>query len=442
MRRFKRRQFLQTAVAGTAAAITAPRARAAASDPFVVGVIGTGGQGKAHVKNWVSNPAVALAYVCDVDEGRLAEASKLAPHAKAVGDLRRILDDKRVEAVSIATPDHWHTPAALLALDAGKHVYVEKPCSHNVQEGRWLVDAAKRARKAVQHGTQSRSAPFIQAAIKLLHDGVIGTVLAAKAWNVQYRPSIGKARPTKPPAGFDYDSWVGPSPMVPFQANRQHSTWHWWYAFGTGDAGNDGVHEFDIARWGLGVDTHPTRIQAIGGKYFHDDDQEFPDTMAAAFEYPGDGRVGQRRQLLFEMRLWSRYYPFHIDNGNEFFGTKGRMLLTKRGKVEVFDDRGQRIDVDLPAERTLSVRAQQQNFIDAIREGAPLVADALTAHLSSTLPHLANVACRVGRGLQFDPVKERIVGDDEANRLLGRTYRDGHWAAPAEGRDRHKASGT
>lgn len=435
MSHWQRREFLQaTAGAVTAASVMTAAAgtvRAAANDKVVIGMIGTGGQGRNHLASYRSLPNVEVAYVCDVDDGRRAEAQKIVPGAKAVSDLRQVLDDKSVDAVSIATPDHWHTPAALLALEAGKHVYVEKPCSHNVREGRWLVEAAKRSGRLVQHGTQSRSAPLIQTAVRLLREGVIGTVLVARAWDVQFRGPIGKAQPGAVPAGFDYDTWLGPAPSVPFQSNRHHYTWHWWYDFGTGDAGNDGVHEIDIARWGLGVETQPSSVAAVGGKYAHDDDQQFPDTMTAAFEYPGEGQFGQRRQLIFEMRLWSRYYPHNIDNGNEFLGTKGRMLLTKRGRLEVFNERGERMDVKLPEDRTVSVRAHQQNFIDAIREGKPLNADALTGHLSSSLPHLANIACRTGRSFRFDPVREEITGDEEANQFLGRTYRE-HWGRPQQ----------
>jgi predicted dehydrogenase len=279
-----RRTFLMTSALGASAGLLPRPALGSANDKIVVAVIGLGGQGMAHLSAWKSLPNVEVKYVCDVDDAHLAKAAKAGGDAKPVADLRRILDDKSVDAVSIATPDHWHTPAALLALASGKHVYVEKPCSHNVKEGRLLVDAAKRAGKVVQHGTQTRSSPFIQAAIRLLREGVIGDVVVAKAWDVQYRGPIGKAKPGEPPKWFDYEAWVGPAPMVPFQSNRHHYTWHWWRNFGTGDAGNDGVHEMDIARWGLGVETQPSTVAAIGGKYVHDDDQEFPDTMTAVFE--------------------------------------------------------------------------------------------------------------------------------------------------------------
>ena len=432
MQNMMRRGFVATA-ATTALAFTG-RPIFAANDKVVIGIIGLGGQGRAHVNSFLGIPNVEIAYLCDVDEQRLAESAKIATKAKAVSDMRTILDDKSVDAVVIATPDHWHTPASLIALSSGKHVYVEKPCSHNVREGKWLVDAAARTSKKVQHGTQSRSAPFIQAAMKLLQDGVIGEVKIARAWDVQFRPPIGKEMPSDPPSGFDYDTWLGAAPKLPFQKNRHHYTWHWWHNFGTGDAGNDGVHEIDIARWGLGVETHPSQVAAIGGKYVHHDDQQFPDTMTAAFEYPASSAIGPR-QLIFEMRLWSRYNPNGMDNGNEFLGTKGRMLLTKRGKVEVFNEKGEPKNVDLPEIKTAGIRPHQLNFIDAIRNGAELNANALTGHLSSSLPHLANLACRVGRSFRFDPIREVIIGDEEANQLLERTYRD-HWSRPTESKSK------
>jgi predicted dehydrogenase len=433
---FQRRKFLQQSslcIAGSSLA-TSNVAQAGinkVNTKIRIGIIGLGGQGKGHLKSFLDQPDVEVGWLCDVDQEHLKQASEMAPGAKTTSDLRHVLDDASVVAVSIATPDHWHTPAALLALQAGKHVYVEKPCSHNVREGRLLVEAAQRTGKLVQHGTQSRSAPWIREAMKALREGVIGDVVIAKAWNVQYRPPIGHAAPSEAPANFDYDTWLGPAPFVPFQANRHHYTWHWWYDFGTGDAGNDGVHELDIARWGLGVDMQPSRIAAIGGKYIHDDDQQFPDTMTVAFEYPTTATQTIAKQLIFEMRLWSRYNPFGMDNANEYLGTKGRMLLTKRGKVQLFDERGKEIEFKITPDRTLGSGAHQRNFVAAIRGEEPLHADALTAHLSSSLPHLANVACRLGRSFQFQPNSETIPQDAEANRYMTRQYREGHWSTAA-----------
>jgi predicted dehydrogenase len=434
-----RREFLKRSVLATTATFTATSfSRAAgANERLRVGVIGVGGQGKAHVQSWLSHDDVELAYVCDVDEQRLADAARLAPDARPVGELRTILDDASIDAVSIATPDHWHTPAALLALDAGKHVYVEKPCSHNVHEGKLLVAAQQRTGLMVQHGTQTRSSVGTQQAIQLLREGVIGEVMVARAWDVQWRGPIGRESPSEPPAGFDYDAWVGPAEMVPFQKNRHHYTWHWWYDFGTGDAGNDGVHELDIARWGLGVDTQPSRISGLGGKYVHDDDQQFPDTMTVVFEYSPATAAGDTKssnslgtkQLIFEMRLWSTNYPDGVDNGCEFIGTQGRMLLSKRGKCEIFGPKNERRKHDITASLGGSVADHQRNFIEAIRGQAELRSDARTSHLSASLSHLANLAARVGRSFDFDPATEQIQDDKEANDLLSRTYR-GHWATP------------
>ena len=430
-----RRSFL--AAAGTASALTLaagalPTSRAfGANERFRVAVIGTGNQGQSHVKAWGSHTDVDLVYVCDLDAERSAKAAALVSGAKPIDDLRKVLDDQSIDAVSIATPDHWHTPAAILALQAGRHVYVEKPCSHNLREGQLLIAAQQKSGRLVQHGTQTRSGLGAQQAIQMLREGVIGDVLVARAWNVQFRSNIGKEQPSDPPAGFDYDTWVGPAPFVPFQKNRFHYSWHWWFNFGTGDAGNDGVHEIDLARWGLGVDTQPSRVAALGGKYFHDDDQQFPDTITAAFEYPGDGTVGHRRQLIFEMRLWSTNYPEGVDSGVEFIGTKGRMFASKRGKFSVLAGRNEKLDRKLDHELPGSVAAQQRNLLDAIKGQAELFADARTGHLSASIPHLANAAVRLGRSIELDPQTEQTL-DPEAQELLKRTYRDGHWSVPKQ----------
>jgi len=422
-----RRTFVKKAGAISAGAATlgwAGNVRAAeANDKIVFGVIGCGGRGGGFCNG--------AAYVCEPDKKRLAGAAKKAgvKESHAVTDMRRIFDDKSVDAVIIAAPDHWHAPAAIMACDAGKHVYVEKPCSHNLRESRLLLDAARRNKVVVQHGTQHRSNKMIAGAVQMLREGVIGDVLAARAWNVQRRGSIGHAEPGKPPADVDYDAWVGPAEFVPFQRNRFHYNWHWWYNFGTGDIGNDGTHEIDYARWGLGVDTLPSKIVGLGGKYFHDDDQEFPDTATCALEYPGDGKVGSRRQLIFEMRLWSTNYPYNCDSGAEYLGTKGKMFVSKRGKLEILGERNKKIEAK-PKEPP-KLLGHLEDFFDAIRTGRRPNADIEEAHRSVAVVHLANIAVRLGRSLEFDPQKEQVVGDDEANELLSRKYRkEGHWAVP------------
>ncbi len=429
-----RREFIKLSSAGIVAgtALNGARVWAAknANDKLVVGLIGCGGRGNHDAGLFKSMTNVEVAYVSDVDDARRLETAKrLGVDAnRAVSDLRRILDDKSVDAVIVTTPDHWHSPASILACDAGKHVYVEKPISHNIREGRLLVEAAERNKTLVQHGTQSRSTSMMIEAVRLLREGIIGDVLVAKCWNIQRRGGIGRDKDTDPPTGFDYDTWVGPATMIPYRTNRVHNRWTWWYHFGTGDMGNDGVHDIDYTRWGLGVDTHPTKVAAAGGKFQFDDDQEFPDTQQVTFEYPGDGAVGQRRLLIYEQRLWSTNYPHNVDSGAEFYGTKGQMFLSRRGKVEVLADSNKPMEITIPREGQNDA-AHVRNFCDAIRTGTKLNADALTGHLSTSLCHLGNIATRLGRSLTFDPQKEQIVGDEEANALVLRPYRD-HWGTP------------
>jgi predicted dehydrogenase len=265
-----------------------PRA-VAASDKVNLAVIGVRSRGKALATGFAGLPDVNLACLCDVDErGR---------RPQLIGDLRRALDDKTIDAVVIAAPDHWHAPATILACDAGKDVYVEKPCSHNLREGRLMIEAARRNNRVVQHGTQSRSRPSTQRAIAYIQSGRIGQVLMAKAWDVQLRDDIGRKADAPVPAGVDYDTWIGPAPLLPFNENRFHYHWRWHWNYGTGDAGNDGVHQIDMARWALGVDA-PVEASGMGRKLFFRDDQQTPDTMNIAFDCGG-------KSLLFEMRIWT-----------------------------------------------------------------------------------------------------------------------------------------
>ena len=383
-------------------AIGAPR-----SNRLKLGFIGCGGRAKSLMAPFLN--LADAAWVCDVDQHRAAQFAKNANAPQSTADLRRVVEDPQVDAVVIATPDHWHAPAAIMACEAGKHVYVEKPCSHNLREGRLLLDAARRNKVVVQHGTQYRSSQFIADAVEIIQEGAIGDILVCKAWNVQRRRNIGHAQPSDPPKSLDYDSWVGPAEWMPYQENRFHYDWHWWHNFGTGDIGNDGVHDMDIARWGLGVTGLPSLVSAIGGKYYFDDDQQFPDTATCAFEWPGDGKVGHRRQLTFEMRLWSRHYPFNCDSGVEFFGTAGRMLLSKRGKLEVYDHDNQRIDNPTAKRRPERIDNHQLDFLDAIRTGRRPNADVSEGHDSVALVHFANIGVRLGRSLQIDPL-EKLLG--------------------------------
>jgi predicted dehydrogenase len=429
-----RREFLTVSSAAVAAAVVQQRTRAhaaaSANENIVVGLIGCGGRGGGVAGLFKNVANVELGFVCDVDDNRRNSAARSlgVEPSRALNDMRRLLDEKSVDAVIVATPDHWHSPASILACDAGKHVYVEKPISHNIREGRLLVEASDRNRTHVQHGTQNRSTGMMIEAVKLLRQGAIGNVLVAKCWNIQRRGSIGRGQDTTPPAGFDYDAWVGPAPMIPYRTNRVHNRWTWWYHFGTGDMGNDGVHDIDYTRWGLGVETHPSKVAALGGKFFADDDQEFPDTQQVTFEYPGSGKPGDRKLLIYEQRLWSTNYPNNCDSGAEFYGTSGQMFLSRRGKIQILDERNKPVDVSIKPE-SQNDAAHVKNFCDAVRGEAKLNADALTGHLSTSLCHLGNIATRLGRSLDFDPQSEQILNDEEANALVRREYRD-HWGAP------------
>jgi len=429
-----RRDFVKIASAGLAASAvlsTAPaRASTAANDRLVVALIGCGGRGEHDAGLFQKVDNVEIGWVCDVDEARRGAAAKKfgVESSRSVGDLRRILDEKSVDIALITTPDHWHSPASILACDAGKHVYVEKPISHNILEGRLLIDAAARNKALVQHGTQCRSTDMMIEAVRLLREGIIGNVRAAKCWNIQRRNALPKGEDTQPPANLDYDSWVGPATMIPYRTNRVHNRWTMWRHFGAGDMGNDGVHDLDYTRWGLGVDSHPTKISANGGKYFFDDEQEFPDTQQVTFEYPGDGTPSSRKMLIYEQRLWSTSYPHNCDSGAEFYGEKGQLFLSRRGKIEVRGDRNQVLETKIKPEPQ-NDQAHVANLCQAIREGTRLNADALTGHLSSALCHLGNISVRVGRSLVFDPLTEQITGDDPANALVRREYRE-HWGKP------------
>lgn len=437
-----RRGFLGTTVCGAAGSLAtgawAANSFAAAADgrsaanTLQVALIGCGGMGNNHLRLLTQRKDAHITHLVDVDATRLAAAVKTVTDAglkgpKAVADLREALADKSLDAVWIATPDHWHSPAAILACEAKKHVYVEKPVSHNIREGRLLLEAARRNDRVVQVGTQARSSALCQEAIALLREGIVGDILVAKAWNSQLRRSIGHKTPSDPPANLNFDLWLGPAPERPYQANLLHGIWRFWYDYGVGDIGNDGVHELDVARWGLGVTTHPSVITGSGTKFFFDDDQQFPDNQYCIYDWPNDGKVGNRRQLIFEQRDWSPYVQEGHENGVAFYGTNGFMILGKGKGYQVFGRKNVLLKeksggVDLPA--------HHQNFVDCIRNHTRPNADVAEGHLSAALAHLANIACRTGRVLHFDPAQETITGDVEAHKLVGRTYRDRHWAVP------------
>ena len=432
MTSFSRRTFVGLSLASAGLQVLpAARAQGRIGQPVRVGVLGCGKQGRHHLEQLLKMPQAQVVAICDVDRQRLADASSAAPGAATQTDLRRVLDDTTIDAVTIATPDHWHAPAALLAMEAGKHVYVEKPCSHKVFESQKLVASVARHQRVFAHGTQARSSEGFAQVMAQLRAGMIGRILSARCWNWQRRDDIGRHQPSTPPNHLDYDLWVGPATWLPYQSNRCHYHWHWWYNFGCGDMGNDGAHEIDYALWGLGVDQHPSAVSALGGKYFFEDDQEFPDTQQVTFEFT-DPQGREPRMLVYEQRLWSTSYPYNVDSGAEFFGTEGKLFISKRGKVEWRDARNQvqRL-VPAPTVRA-SVAENLRNWLECIPSGQRPEASIEVAHRVATAIHLGNIATRLQRTLRFDPQQEHVIDDVEAQGLLRRQYRDGgHWAAPA-----------
>ena len=417
-----RRSFLGAAAAGLAAT----RARVAAADKVNVGMIGVGGRGRGLLGVYASLPDVNVTHLCDADQASLERADQVIAKAGArkpqtTNDMRHLLDDKEVDAVVVATPDHWHAPAAILACDAGKDVYVEKPASHNIREGRLMVDAARRNRRIVQVGTQSRSRPSTLKAMEIVKSGQIGEVIMAKAWNVQLRDDIGHKENSPVPDGVDYDTWLGPAPWIPFNENRFHYKWHWHWHFGTGDAGNDGAHQIDIARWALGVD-YPKSAKGMGGKIFFEDDQQTPDTMNVTFDYGG-------KALIWEMRIWNPYGMDGQENGVAVYGSEATIQIgrwDRRWGYKLFDRAGKLVehnDADDEADDHM------RNFIDCIRTRKLPNADVSIGHLSALHCHLANIVARTGRNVDFDQESEQAINDEEANLHVSRRYRT-HWSTP------------
>lgn len=436
----RRRNFLRSSVAsGLAAssefALHGSQAAAYTANPYVVGIIGLGAMGTSHLKTLLSRSDIQIAWLCDPDQNRLGDSIRTAggqsgQNPKACADLRQVLDDPRVEAVWIATPDHWHAPASWLALQAGKHVYVEKPCCHNLHEGLLLEKAVAKSGKRLQVGTQSRSGDCVREAIQLLGAGAIGEVLVAKAWNSQRRGSIGRQSPESPPPELDFELWLGPVARVPYRKNLLHGSWRWFYDFGCGDIGNDGVHDIDVALWGLGVDRFPNRIACLGSKKFFDDDQQFPDTQYAILEFEDRRASRGSRQFVFEQRIWSPYLQEGYENGAAFYGPEGFMLVGHNAGWKLFGPKNQLLK---ESQGKPDLAAHHQNFLNAIRDTTQSChADVSVGRLSAGVVHLCNIASRVGRVLHYDPVSHTIQGDQEAARMQRREYVDSHWASPQQ----------
>ena len=412
-----------------------------ANERVNVAVIGIHGMGQNHIAAYSGLKDTRVNALCDVDSNLFNErikkhfTGKMLPGPKTYTDLRKLYEDKDVDAVSIATPNHWHALAAIWAIQAGKHVSVEKPCCHNFYEGQKLVEAAEKYKVIVQDGAEQRSNPCAQTMAAFLHSGKMGEVYLAKGLCYKWRDSIGKTSDEPVPAGVDYDLWLGPAPKRPFSKNRFHYNWHWNWDYGNGDIGNQGVHEMDIARWGLGV-TLPSKITAMGGHFMFDDDQQTPNDMMALFEFPNANGAGDKKKILqFEVRHWitnregvksetpqsGNNYMMSADNtvGNLFYGSRGFMSKNVN-EWETFIGKDRE-----PGEKGSGLGDHYQDFINAIRTNDQSVAkgDIREGFYSCALIHLANISYRLRRSLDFDPVKMQFINDAEANGMLTREYR-------------------
>ena len=419
-----RREALGAAMAGLAV-----RARAASPNEQVgLSIIGVGGMGHGHVERVLTRDDVRIVSICDVDQANAERAGQTVFKAtsetpKLAEDFRRVLEDKEVDAVVVATPHHWHAPIAVRAMQAGKDVYIEKPASHVFREGRLIVEAAKKYGRIVQHGTQMRSSEVTRRADELLRNGIIGEIKMSKAWNCQRHTHRQPTTDAPVPPGVNYDLWVGPASFDgTFNPNRYNRNWNWYRAFGNGDIGGDGPHDLDLARWGLGVTVHPNRITAHGSRIDLEGEREFPDNMMVAYHYD-EGKV-----LIYEDRGWTPYGLHGFDSGNAFYGTDGYMIFSRRGYFQVYLGKDERKGPGM-AHGPTGHPDHMNNFLDCVKSREQPVANAEVAHLSCGLIHLGEIAYRVGRVLQFDPRAEKFLDDPDADRLLTKDYRE-PWTMP------------
>jgi predicted dehydrogenase len=418
-----RRSFLRTtttAAASFAAVSGFPSIlrAAGANDRLAVGVMGLG-RGMAHIAGFLAVPNVEIAYVCDVDERRVAEAVKAVQkkqpqrEVRGVRDFRRILDEKSVDILSIATPNFWHAPATILACSAGKHVYVEKPGSHNAREGEWMVAAARKHNRKVQMGNQRRSDPTVIEAIEKLRSGIIGPVRFARCWYDATRGSIGHGKRVGVPAWLDWDLWQGPTPGRPYKDNLVHYNWHWHWHYGGGELANNGVHALDVARWGLGVD-YPRTVSFTGGRYHFEDDQETPDTGVATYDF---GRVGIAWDDSSCLPRTQEAHPFV-----SFYGDGGVLSISGGAGYKVHDANGKETG---GASGRFSDVPHFTNLADAIRTDAPLHSEIAEGQKSTLLCHLGNIAYKTGHTLHVDQIAGHILNDRKAMKLWRRDYRHG-----------------
>jgi predicted dehydrogenase len=433
-----RREFLEATVAGAGGLAIESTAKSygrivGANDRLNFAVIGLNGRAYAHLASLKANRSAAhISHVCDVDSNILknfadAVQREMGEPATAEKDFRKILELKEVDAITIATPDHWHTPMAIAGLQAGKHVYVEKPCSHNPAEGAMLVEAQRKYGKLVQMGTQQRSSPHTIEVVEKIHGGAIGRPYLAKAWYSNVRKSIGTGKEVPVPAQLDWDLWQGPAPRRPYKDNVQPYNWHWFRIYGTGETLNNGTHEVDVCRWALGVD-YPKRVTASGGRYQFQDDWQFYDTLVTSFEY-------EDKMLSWEGKSCQGMKYYGRDRGSAIMGTTGTVVVDRDG-YEIYDLNGNRTK-EFKAGKTTSsadlvgadsmTDAHFANFIAGIRKGEKLNAPISVGNVAVTMLQLSNIAWVVNRELHLESKDGLIENDSEAMKMWGREYEKG-WA--------------
>ena len=401
---------------------------------ITMAIIGCNSRGASMAGTFARMPGTFIKYICDVEEKALQKGIKAVKDVtgnepKGIKDFRGILDDKDLDAVYIATPDHWHAPAAILCCQAGKHVYVEKPIGHNPREGELLVEAAAKYDRIVQIGTQRRSWPTLTQGLAELKQGAIGKVYMAKGWYANTRGPIGYGKEVAVSSNLDYELWQGPAPRRPYKDNLIHYNWHWFWNWGTGEALNNGTHEIDVIRWGLGLD-YPTKVNSTGGRFHYKDDWETPDTQLITFEAPGTTIVWEGRSCngsYVDNR--SRGVIFYGENGTLHTGDNSYIIYDNKNKLvkdiksEIIVTQG--LNTTSPGEELDAIHVL--NFLECIRNNRKPFADALNGHKSTLWMQLGNIAQRVGHTLNIDPDNGHIIADQEAMKLWGREYEKG-WA--------------
>ena len=398
-----------------------------------VAAMGVNSRGHAVSGNFARQEDCEVMYVCDVDSRAadkcivdLEKIQKKRP--KASPDFRKALEDKDLDALIVTAPDHWHAPAAILACKAGKHVYLEKPCSHNPREGELVVEAAKKYNRVIQMGNQRRSWPNVATAIREVHEGAIGRAYFAKTWYTNNRESIGIGKPAAVPAWLDYDLWQGPAPRTPYKDNVIHSNWHWFWNWGTGEALNNGTHMVDLARWGLGVD-YPVRVTSSGGRYRYQDDWETPDTQVITLDF------GNKTSITWEGRSCNGVQVEGSSVGVIFYGEKGALAIDSGNSYKIFDLKNKlvkNVENNITVDPRNAANPSEQldgfhilNFFDGIRKGTAQSADILGGHKSTLLVQLGNIAQRSGHTLNIDPSNGHIKDDREAMKYWSREYAPG-----------------